>query len=324
MGANNTNNGHTQTKVQSLNGKSSSRPILAESVNLAECGPLMTWMVDAAKQWGYFSSSWLAFTGRSLNAEMGDGWLKNVHPDDLGQVMKVFADLFEVQSDFEIRFRLRHADGGYRWVLALCRPRHVNNAVFAGYVGFCIDFSRQLAPEGAGGGLAQREAVIEAVGALVARVLDAGKGARKPNSVAAANSYRPDVEIAHGTETILVLEDDLQVRNFVVPLLRRSGYVALEAADGDEARSICKNHGAPINLLLTDLVIAILNDRSFVKQLVVLQPEMRLLYMSGFISETLLQREDFEQGPAFLEKPFTAAELKTKIRSVLDKTQAPA
>src|SRR6266545_510830 len=127
---------------------------------------------------------------------------------------------------------------------------------------------------------------------------------------------------ASGTETVLVVEDDQQVRTVACDTLRRHGYLALEAGTPEKALSICVEHPGPIHLLLTDVVMPGMNGYELANQVIPLRPDVRVAYMSGYTRD--FGSRDRTQGPtgAFIQKPFTPEALARKVREALD--AAPA
>jgi len=114
-----------------------------------------------------------------------------------------------------------------------------------------------------------------------------------------------------GAETILVVEDREDVRELTRDILEENGYRVIEARDPNEALSIAEHHGTPINLLLTDLVMPQMSGLDLAKRLRALRPDMRVLYMSGFVTSGALTAE-------LVKKPFKPDALAQKVREVLD------
>jgi PAS domain S-box-containing protein len=115
---------------------------------VADTAPVLIWMSGPDKLRDYFNRSWLDFTGRPLQAEVGNGWAEGVHPEDLIASRKAYTSAFDRRESFEIQYRLRRYDGEYRWVADFGVPRINADGSFAGYIGSCIDLTdHKLAEE---------------------------------------------------------------------------------------------------------------------------------------------------------------------------------
>jgi PAS domain S-box-containing protein len=121
-----------------------------------------------------------------------------------------------------------------------------------------------------------------------------------------------------GWETVLVVEDEAMVRHFAAIALERLGYRAVEAADGETALEIASALGGPIHLLFTDVVMPRMNGHELAARIREQWPELRVLYTSGYTDNTIVHQGVLDPGLAFLQKPYTAAELSAKVRDVLD------
>ena len=122
-----------------------------------------------------------------------------------------------------------------------------------------------------------------------------------------------------GTETILVLEDDISVRHVSVRVLRSLGYEVIEAASGNDARRLLsENGGRRVDLLLTDLVMPQTSGRRFADALQATHPNIKVLFISGYLEESLHPNDRCEPSMFFLPKPFGSEQLAAKVREALD------
>lgn len=103
--------------------------------------PTLIWMAGTDKLCSYFNRAWLDFTGRSLEQELGNGWAQGVHPDDMQRCLATYEAAFEARRPFEMKYRLRHASGEYRWIVDAGTPRMGSDGHFRGYFGHCLDIT---------------------------------------------------------------------------------------------------------------------------------------------------------------------------------------
>ena len=119
-----------------------------------------------------------------------------------------------------------------------------------------------------------------------------------------------------GGETILLVDDDEEVRTLACEVLRSEDYVVLEAATPDAALAICAQHKGPIDLLLTDVVMPVMSGRKLAERVRPLRPDAKIMYMSGYPGEIIGQHGVLASG-AFVQKPFTTSGLVEKVREVI-------
>jgi two-component system cell cycle sensor histidine kinase/response regulator CckA len=136
--------------------------------------------------------------------------------------------------------------------------------------------------------------------------------------VVAGRSADPPQATKRGTETILLVEDDDQVRAVALSVLARSGYHVLEARNAGEALLLAESHAGAIHLLLADVVMPRLSGPELAKRLATSRPEMKVLCMSGYTDDSIARHGVLEAHFAFLQKPITPETLTRKVREVLD------
>ena len=127
---------------------------LPDEMITADAVPAMVWVSDPDGLSTYFNPSWLKFVGRTLRQEIGDGWTEGIYPDDLQQCLDTYRSSIKSRLPFKMEYRLRRADGEYRWVLSHGEPRLSGDGVLQGYVGSCVDITEQKSSEGVGSRLA--------------------------------------------------------------------------------------------------------------------------------------------------------------------------
>jgi PAS domain S-box-containing protein len=138
------------------------RQTLAQLETVANASPALIWTSGTDMRADWFNGAWLEFTGRTLEQELGEGWLDGMHPDDHAQCMNTYVSAFEARKPFSMEHRLRHHSGGYRWLLEQGRPRYDADNRFIGYIGSCLDLTE----------LRKAEAMARERGAMIEQVFD--------------------------------------------------------------------------------------------------------------------------------------------------------
>jgi len=126
-------------------------------------------------------------------------------------------------------------------------------------------------------------------------------------------------EFPQGKETVLVVEDEEAVRQLAVRILKRQGYTVLDTPDGDSALVICEERKEPIHLILTDVIMPGMSGRQLVDRCSQVRQDFKVLYMSGYTDNAIVQHGVLVEGINYIQKPFTVDALARKVREVLDK-----
>jgi PAS domain S-box-containing protein len=186
-------------------------------------------------------------------------------------------------------------------------------------------FTTKEQGKGTGLGLATVHGIIKQSGGHIGVYSEPGQGTTFKIYLPRLHEEPERVEIQpvqlalpHGEETILVVEDDVVVRDLASRVLQRSGYNVLEANNGGEALQIFEHNPNSIRLLLTDVVMPGMNGRTLVERLKILQPQLKIIYMSGYTDDAIIHHGVLEAGVNFIQKPFTAESLVRSVREALD------
>jgi CheY-like chemotaxis protein len=189
-------------------------------------------------------------------------------------------------------------------------------------------FTTKKAGRGTGLGLSTVYGIVQQNGGQIACESRAGEGTTFSIWLPAAAegvTATTDAPVAEEQEdlamigkVVLVAEDEPAVRGLARRILERRGFRVLEAADGVEALEIAQAHRDRIDLLLTDAIMPRLGGRDLARRLAEQQPDVRVLFMSGYAESEIVHRGLLDPGIAFLEKPFTADELAAAVRTTLE------
>jgi PAS domain S-box-containing protein len=109
--------------------------------NMADTAPVLIWVSGTDRLCTFVNETWLAFTGHSIGEELGGGWTRRVHPDDLERCLEIYTSAFDARRNFEVECRLLRADGEFRWILSKGVPRFGPSGAFAGYIGSAVDIT---------------------------------------------------------------------------------------------------------------------------------------------------------------------------------------
>jgi PAS domain S-box-containing protein len=188
---------------------------------MADAAPVLIWMAGTDKLATWFNRGWLEFTGRPLEQELGEGWAEGVHPGDRQRCLDTYAAHFDRREAFTMDYRLRRADGEWRWLLDRGTPRTDEHGAFLGYIGSCVDIHERKVSE-------------EALRAANERLADADR---------------------HKSDFLAILSHEL--RNPLAPI-RNAAHLLERAAPGSpeavRAVEIVKRQAAHLAALVDDLL----------------------------------------------------------------------
>src|ERR1051326_4044641 len=188
-------------------------------------------------------------------------------------------------------------------------------------------------PKGTGLGLSTVYGIVKQSGGYIWVYSEVGRGTTfKIYLPRVASLEEPAAQVAPprqfqkvepGTETILLVEDEANLRYLARQYLEKQGYKVIEAADGAVAMQIAVAHEAVIHLLLTDVIMPGMNGRELAQRISAIRPNVKVLYMSGYTENVIGHNGTLDAGVRLLQKPFNLRDLKNKVREVLDATPTP-
>jgi PAS domain S-box-containing protein len=188
--------------------------------------------------------------------------------------------------------------------------------------------------KGTGLGLSTVYGIVKQSGGYIWVYSEVGKGttfkiyfpqvAERAEPPALAPSAEEAAAVESGTETILLAEDEANLRYLARQFLEKQGYKVIEAADGTAAMQIAVAHSGVIHLLLTDVIMPGMNGRELAQRISEIRPQTKVLYMSGYTENVIGHNGTLDAGVQLLQKPFTLRDLKNKVRQVLDSSRFTA
>jgi two-component system cell cycle sensor histidine kinase/response regulator CckA len=186
-------------------------------------------------------------------------------------------------------------------------------------------FTTKEKGKGTGLGLAMVYGIVKQSGGSIWVYSELGVGTvfkiyfpRAMDSEETARTIKPALQPARGWETILLVEDEEPLRLLVKTVLERNGYTVI-APEGAKAAALCsENHPGTIHILLTDVIMPKMSGRELAEQILERRPAIKVIYMSGYTDDAIVQHGVLESGMAFLQKPFSPDAVVRKVREVLD------
>jgi len=190
-------------------------------------------------------------------------------------------------------------------------------------------FTTKEIGKGTGLGLSMVYGIIKQSGGNIWVYSEPGRGTSFKIYLPLVNTPVEQTSVEHqasssrGVETILLAEDDEQVRELASEALSASGYSVLAAETPQAAISICRSHSGHIDLLLTDVVMPGIGGRDLATHVTAIRPDLKVLYMSGYTPQAILHHGELDADTFFIQKPFTPSSLAAKVREVLDHAATP-
>jgi PAS domain S-box-containing protein len=186
-------------------------------------------------------------------------------------------------------------------------------------------FTTKEKGKGTGLGLSTVYGIVRQSGGNIWVYSELGKGTtfkvylpQVDDEIAARSDLKENTARHHGTETVLLVEDEDMVRKLTTELLEESGYVVLEANGGEQAAELFQAHKGRIDLLITDVVMPKISGKEVAERLKQIHPETKVLFMSGYTDEAIVHHGIVDSHIAFIQKPFSENALTRKVRDVLD------
>jgi two-component system cell cycle sensor histidine kinase/response regulator CckA len=186
-------------------------------------------------------------------------------------------------------------------------------------------FTTKEAGKGTGLGLAMVYGFVRQSGGRIQVASQVGKGTQftidlpcVKDAISEQPATQPQLRLPKGTETVMIVEDEEGIRAWTCQVLESCGYHVLEAGHGQQAIALDETFAAPIDLLVTDVVMPRMSGRQVAEVLQQRHPQMRVLFVSGYTDDSIIRRGILSSTAAFLQKPFSAVALAHKVREMLD------
>ena len=229
---------------------------------VANTAPVMIWMSGPDKLCTYFNQPWLEFTGRSAEAELGNGWVEGVHAQDVEGSLHAYTRAFDRRESYSVEYRLRRYDGQYRWVLGLGVPRFNADGTFAGYIGTGLDVTEQKLAQEALSNMSRR--LIEAheqERTWIARELHDDINQRLALLAVSIDRVNGKLPVSAGDAKLSIREAKQQIRDLCVDIQALSHrlhsskleYLGLASAAAGFCRELSERQGVEIDFQCDDI-----------------------------------------------------------------------
>jgi PAS domain S-box-containing protein len=304
---------------------------------LADTALILIWMSDGGGGCVFLNRPWLEFTGKALEEQLGDGWMESIHAADRDRFVEALGSAMAAGIPFQVEYRLRRADGEYRWMFGSGVPRVGTEGAFAGFIGSCVDISpirqarealeaarEDLAALGARRTVELEHSAIQLSAAVHhsariederARVhrLDAGAGS--PAATLAWGPQKPD-----RAKTVLLVEARTDVRHLLRDILQLDGYRVIDVGDVQAALAVIETSSEPVHLLLTTTATLGTSGPTVADRIAAVRPGLSILYMSDSSLEVTAHQGGLEPGGVPLpRRPPTLMDLLGKVREAIDR-----
>ena len=192
-------------------------------------------------------------------------------------------------------------------------------------------FTTKPKGKGTGMGLATCQTIVQQSGGHIGVYSEVGRGTtfkiyfpRVEQAIEQVVKASPAGPTPHGTETLLVVEDDLSVRHLARSVLEAQGYEVRSASNGEDGLRVAREHkGSPIQLVITDVIMPLMGGKAMAEWLKATNPDLKVLFTSGYTDDSIAHHGVLEAGVEFLSKPYTPASLARKVREILDTKDVP-
>lgn len=306
---------------------------------LADTALILIWMSDRGGGCVFLNRPWLEFTGKALEEQLGDGWIESIHAADRDRFVEAHRSAVAAGTPFQVEYRLRRADGEYRWMFGSGVPRVNSDGTFAGFIGSCVDISpirqarealeaarEDLAALGAPRTAELEQSDIQFSAAVQHSAglqdekarphhLDAAAGqAGSPAATRVRAPKNPD-----RAKTVLLVEARADVRNLLRDILQLDGYRVIDVGDAQAALAVIESAAEPVHLLLTTIAMLGTCAPTVADRIAAVRPGFSILYMSDTGVEITAQQGGFEPRVRLLKMPFTLVDLLDKVREAIER-----